>query len=88
MVVNVNTVSCKLLANWVGSAFFTIEHKVGGGSFPGIGSTIDDSSLDFRSIGDNCSFDFCSISDDNSFNFIVEGTDISFSFSGISFEGI
>jgi len=65
MVVNVNTVSGKLLANWVGSAFFTIKNEVGGDSFPGIRSIGDDSSFSFGSIGNENSFSFGSISFDD-----------------------
>lgn len=75
MVVDTNSVSSKLLADWVGSAFLSGESEVGSESL----HTVDEVRLNSSSIGDDGSFD-------GSFDTSVESSDASLNFRSIGNE--
>jgi hypothetical protein len=77
MVVDTNSVSSKLLADWVGSAFLSGESEVGSESF----HSVDEVSLNSSSIGDDGIFDASVESSDASLNFRSTGSEISFDVS-------
>jgi len=77
MVVDTNSVSSKLLADWVGSAFLSGESEVGSESF----HSVDEIFLNSSSIGDDGSFDTSVEISDASLNFGSTGSDISFDVS-------